>query len=277
MGKCAALRFTAALAGLVNLASIVPAQEQIKARIVGGNKTDIKLHPWQVAFEVDISGIRQFCGGSIIEPRWVLTAAHCFFGGKNGDLRAEPGDVRAKSGVTNYATSGSWAQIERVVVHPGYNPNTDVGGHEHDLALVKLRSPAAGKSIQLAAADLSVPVGQQLEVTGWGETAYLKGDAPKVLRRATVPYQDLAACNAPAAYKGAIKASMMCAGRQEGGIDACRGDSGGPLVWRKQDGQVLVGVVSWGIDCGKASKYGVYTRVSSYRDWITGILASDPK
>jgi hypothetical protein len=75
------------------------------------------------------------------------------------------------------------------------------------------------------------------------------------------------------AYNGAIKRGMMCAGYREGGVDSCKGDSGGPLVWRAGDGPVLVGVVSWGDGCACELRYGVYTQVASYTDWIGKVVA----
>jgi secreted trypsin-like serine protease len=91
-----------------------------------------------------------------------------------------------------------------------------------------------------------------------------------------VPYIDLVTCNAPPSYEGAIPASMLCAGGAK--ADACQGDSGGPLVLRsKTEGDVLVGIVSWGESCGKQFKYGVYTRVDAHRAWILGVIAADGK
>lgn len=242
------------------------AQEPIKLggrRIVGGEKTDIKDHPWQVALNINTPEGTYLCGGSIIAQRWVLTAAHCI----------EPGtksaNVKAKAGATNYITAGTWTQIERVVVHERYNPKT----YENDLALLKLTSPPSGRVIPLADATITVAAGQPLEVTGWGATSE-GGDAERNLLQATVPYVDNAVCNEPEAYNGSIGAGMMCAGHRDGGVDACQGDSGGPLVWKTEDGPLLVGVVSFGEGCARKLKYGVYTRVSKYRDWITKVIAA---
>jgi trypsin len=251
------------LAGLTTAVPVL-AQEPIKPsgrRIVGGEPTDIKQHPWQVALTIGSA----LCGGSIIAQRWVLTAAHCV------TPTPRPSEVKAKANETDYAKGGIWTEIERIVVHENYNMDTQ----ENDIALVRLKSPTAGRVIPLAFAALSVPSGQPLEVTGWGVTAE-GGSTPSVtLRKATVPYVDNAICNTSAAYNGRIKPGMMCAGAQDGGMDACQGDSGGPLVWRTSDGPILVGVVSFGEGCARKLKYGVYTRVSGYRDWIDRIVASD--
>ncbi len=249
------------------LAAGPAAQEAIKLggrRIVGGEKTDIKDHPWQVALNINTPEGASLCGGSIIAQRWVLTAAHCIEPG------TKSGDVKAKAGATNYITTGAWTPIERVVVHEKYNPKT----FENDLTLLKLASQPTGKVIPLADVGMAVPIGQPLEVTGWG-AASEGGDVERNLLKGTVPYVDNAVCNAPEAYNGTIGAGMMCAGHRDGGVDACQGDSGGPLVWNTEDGPVLVGVVSFGEGCARKLKYGVYTRVGKYRDWITKEIAAD--
>ncbi|MGQ0671400.1 MAG: serine protease [Hyphomicrobium sp.] len=262
---------TAALV-LTPLGGLEPAspalgQETIKLggrRIVGGEATDIARHPWQVALTIKWADQTMLCGGSIVAHKWVLTAAHCF------PTTVKPGDVRAKSRVTNYVAEGAWANIDRVLVHKRYNADT----HENDLALVKFRSAPPGRVIPLVTAAQAITVGQPLEVTGWGATGE-GADASAILLKASVPYIDNAICNEKAAYDGAIQSGMMCAGYRDGGIDSCQGDSGGPLVWRHADGPILVGVVSWGDGCARKLKYGVYTRVAAYRDWISETIRAN--
>ncbi len=244
------------------------AQEEIKLggrRIVGGEKTDITQHPWQVALTIKRPEGSSLCGGSIIAQQWVLTVAHCF------STSDAPSAVKVKAGATNYVAEGIWSAIERIVVHEAYDPHT----HANDLALLKLKSATAGKVIPLAGADTSLKPGQPLEVTGWGATAQ-DGDVSHDLRKASVPYVENATCNEPASYHGTILPGMICAGYQEGGIDSCQGDSGGPLVWRTSAGPVLVGVVSFGEGCARKLKYGVYTRVSPYRAWINNVVVGTP-
>jgi len=248
----AASMFALTVYSTPSLACDPPEQE----RIFGGKPTKIEDHPWQVALDID----GELCGGVIIEPNWVLTAAHCF----DSD---NPNKVRVKTGVTNYKTGGVWSRVDRVVRHK-FNPATK----ENDLALVKLKTPPAGLKIKLGGSDLVLGQCQKLEVTGWGRIK-AGGGASAILQKATVAYVDNAICNEPTSYNGRVRSSMMCAGYP--GIDACTGDSGGPLVLRRsqaEGGDVLVGIVSWGGEnCGKT--YGVYARVSTYREWIRGVIA----
>ena len=227
-------------------------------RIVGGQATTIKQHPWQVALNIDGT----LCGGSIIGERWILTAAHCVVG------LAPP--MRAKTGVTEYRSSGTWVVAERTVVHEAYNAKT----FEHDIALIKLDSLQPNSRIALPAPSVVLPRQQPLEVTGWGATTE-GGRGAAHLVKAVVPAVETSLCNAPHSYNGRIKDGMMCAGRKEGGTDSCQGDSGGPLVWRTANGPVLVGVVSFGEGCARKLKYGVYTRVATYRNWIEKTMADN--
>ena len=231
-------------------------------RIVGGEDTDIKDHPWQVSLSID-GGL---CGGSIIAQNWVLTAAHCFASSR------QAANVRVKAGVTNRKIGGAWIAVDRVFLHDKYDPATN----ENDLALVKLKLRPTGQSIPLARPEQQLRPCDLLEVTGWGRMTE-GGTTSERLQKAMVPYVDNATCNERSAYDGRILPGMMCAGLRDGGVDSCEGDSGGPLVLRGPDGPVLVGVVSWGEGCARKLKYGVYTRVNPYRDWLTKVITTDEK
>jgi secreted trypsin-like serine protease len=232
-------------------------------RIVGGRRTSIEKHPWQVALRITWpSGATYLCGGALINGTWIVTAAHCFSGKPNADT------ALVKVGVTNYIDAGVWLSVKRVVLHNGYRADV----HENDIALIRLNAPSkSGQSIPLAgtATRLKDAI---LEVTGWGAISE-GGEDSHDLMEAAVPYVENSACNVPASYNGAVRDTMLCAGRE--GVDSCQGDSGGPLVLRSAEGPILVGVVSFGEGCGRQGKYGVYTRVSSYRAWIQETIGRD--
>lgn len=229
-------------------------------KIVGGVDADIKEHPWQVALAPD--GQHFACGGSLIQDRWVVTAAHCF-------SSKTPPSARIKAGVTN-REFGTWIETGKIFVHEGYRDDT----HENDIALIKLNGTVSGDIIPLAQPGLDLKTCQRLEVTGWGAIQE-DGPAASILQKAELPLVDNATCNAKDAYDGAIKPGMMCAGLRDGGIDSCQGDSGGPLVWHSDDGPVLVGVVSWGYGCARKLRYGVYTRLDAFSDWIANTILAN--
>jgi secreted trypsin-like serine protease len=245
--------------------------EVVGERIVGGEPTDIKEHPWQVAIHIKRQGRLFLCSGSLIEQRWVLTAAHCF------DKSTQPGDVTAKAGVTDYVAKGTWAGIDKLVVHAEYDPAT----HKNDIALIRFKGNPKGditpSSIRRLDAGEVLKADQLLEVTGWGKTE--TGQGSNQLRKAKVPYVENETCNDPGSYNGTILRGMLCAGYRDGGIDACLGDSGGPLVWVKPNKvpPALVGIVSFGAGCAQKAKYGVYTRVTAYGDWVAQAIAAGQK
>lgn len=258
-----------ALAGICILGTVAyaGASEAIKLgnrRIVGGVPTTIEKHPWQVALDVTFDDATFLCGGSIIAKTWVLSAAHCF-------SPDEPtAGVRVKTGATDYENEGQWLEVEKVIVHESYDPETS----DNDIALVKLkRAPALGHVIPLASPSEFMDAGQPLEVTGWGATSE-GGELAVQLLEASVPYVPNATCNEPQSYAGTVTPNMICAGHREGGVDSCQGDSGGPLVWRTRLGPILVGVVSHGEGCARQLKYGVYTNVAHYLAWIRNTMAS---
>ena len=156
--------FVICLTSLLCSQSNASAQEEIKpsgGRIVGGVPTDVRYHPWQVALLVKRTNGSFLCGGSIISDNWIVTAAHCF--GPAG----KSAQVKVKVNATNYLREGIWVEPERIELHAGY----DSSSQHNDIALLKLRSTAGGRPIPLAGTSTAIPVGESLEITGWGATA----------------------------------------------------------------------------------------------------------
>ncbi|WP_198032749.1 serine protease [Mesorhizobium sp. WSM2561] len=238
-----------------------PPKPTISLQIVDGEPTKIGQHPWQVALHVNGEF---WCGGSAIAKRWIVTAAHCL-AGVTDDVKVE-----VKVGAENYDDGVSF-EAKNFVVHEDFDPKTC----EHDVALVRVDSTQPAAVIPLATASTQIAIGENLTVTGWGDTQEREEtQLSNQLLKGTVPYVDNETCNRPESYNGEIFAGMICAGSASGGTDSCQGDSGGPLTkGNNPQNAILVGIVSTGEGCGRALKYGVYTRVSSEREWIMNVMA----
>ncbi|WP_309051278.1 serine protease [Streptomyces sp.] len=255
-----ALGVIVAAAGQVVGASPVAADSVV----VGGGPARITDAPWVVALSSRdrFGGNRagQFCGGVVVAPTKVLTAAHCL--GREV-LGGEPWQVRDLAVIAGRAElrgeGGQEVRISHTWVAPDYDPTTNSG----DLAVLTLASPLPASYVIGVArpGDAAHAPGTPADVYGWGDTSG-NGSYTSTLRTARVEVLPDAACERayPAgggvAYRGD---TMLCAGDPRGGRDACQGDSGGPLV---AEG-LLVGLVSWGSGCGQAENPGVYTRVSA--------------
>lgn len=241
---------------------------RIDPRIVGGNYVQIDASPWQVALILGFGPepIRQqFCGGSIVSARWVVTAAHCV------DGNTTPDRVDIVAGTTFYKYDGQRAKVEKIFVHKDWNPASMV----NDIALLKLATPLSqGTPIPLSAAGFMLPADAELSVTGWG-AIFEGGAGSEVLMGAKIPLVSQSVCNDAAAYNGRIQPSMLCAGLREGGLDSCQGDSGGPAAATVNGVSTLVGIVSWGEGCARKLKYGIYTSVSFHRPWIDALVAAN--
>ncbi|HMQ24392.1 MAG TPA: serine protease [Acidimicrobiales bacterium] len=228
--------------------------------IVGGVPVgSVGDFPYQVALvfrAVPSPADGQFCGGTLISPDTVLTAAHCVV-----DFPATVLDV--DSGVRDLAVDpGQRAHVRQIRVHPDYDESTN----EADLAILQLASPLAATPIEVAAPEQAGvwPPGTTAAITGWGDLTGA-GSVSSIMHVAQIPLVSDADC-ADAYGPGLIHAeTMLCAGNLGiGGVDTCQGDSGGPIAVDNGDTPLQIGITSWGRGCGLPEFPGVYTRVDAF-------------
>jgi hypothetical protein len=229
--------------------------------IVGGNETTVEKYPWQVEFRANGN---HWCGGSLVHPMVILTAAHCFYDDGNVFFGNSPYflNFTGFTGRTQTDSGGEPLTLASVYRAPDYNGPAFL----NDFALVTLATPSARTQIKVAGADeqsLWRP-GRIATVTGYGRIIEGGAGSP-ALKELNVPILDDSVCALPQAYFTSFNSQLMvCAGFMEGGQDACQGDSGGPLHAPMDGGGYrLVGIVSWGTGCARPDKPGVYTRVGN--------------
>lgn len=244
-------------------------QKSGSGRIMGGTKAKWASNPWQVALvhaNDPNNSQAQFCGGSYVAPRWVVTAAHCI------DRRYGPERYQVLSGTDNLLQGGRRSRVIKYIVHERWRLSTNNNQYDNDIALLQIdpSSPELyGEPIPITSPSINLDILKpKILVTGWGVTER-RPTGTESLMQITVPYVATSPkCNAKKSYGGRITDNMFCAGIQAGKIDSCQGDSGGPATALVNKRRVLVGIVSWGDGCGEVDKYGVYTRLTNYADWI---------
>ncbi|XP_063026938.1 coagulation factor IX [Melospiza melodia melodia] len=232
-------------------------------RVVGGSDSMKGEVPWQVLL-VNSQGVG-FCGATIINEKWLVTAAHCLKPEFTHNLTAVAGehDVRSDDHTEQLR------KVVRLLPHPTYNAS--INEYHNDIALLELERPLTFNSYvtpvclgsrEFTNALLKQGVGT---VSGWGRVLF-RGRAATTLQVLRVPFVDRPTCLKSTSTS--ILQNMFCAGFPTGGRDTCEGDSGGPYTTEIEGTWFLTGITSWGEECALPGKYGIYTRVSKYVKWI---------
>lgn len=234
---------------------------EFRPRIIGG--VDVSTPTTSVAMLIyqGSNSLYYGCAGTLISPKKVITAGHCV------DDRVPVEVILGRTRVSD-AGAGEVHTIASIAIHPRYSVRT----LENDLAVITLDKPSLLPPLPLATRTMltNLTYDSELTIQGWGYTNPNYLDPSDVLRKAIVRFIPKYVCNSSLFYDKLVGPGMICAGFIEGGTDSCGGDSGGPLTLSFQNGQYLLGTVSWGASdsCGQPHRPGVYTDLTYYETWI---------
>ncbi|MEV5439990.1 serine protease [Streptomyces sp. NPDC052682] len=255
--KAAAVAAATAAAAATALFS-APAATAAPQPIVGGTTTTASAYPF--VMQITNASQSQFCGGTLVAPRKVVTAAHCMVGRTTSNTMVVGGRTYRNG------TDGTVSRVSKIWIHPSY---TDATNGE-DVAVLTLSTAMPYTTAKyVSSSDTGVyAAGTSARILGWGTTSS-GGSSSNQLRTATVPIVSDSSCGSSYG-SDYVRSEMVCAGYSSGGVDTCQGDSGGPLLI----GGVLAGITSWGEGCAQAGYPGVYTRLTTFSSLVTAQVNS---
>ncbi|XP_030043994.1 serine protease 55 [Microcaecilia unicolor] len=231
-----------------------------QSRIGGGRNALPGEWPWTVSLQL---WDNPFCGGSILNSWWILSAAHCF---EHDIYRSK--HLRVEVGATILEENKEALEVKEIIIHPWYG----IWYFDQDIALLLLATPIQFNVLKTPiclppAGNLTYDDWHKCYVVGWGTLNHNQNESHKYLRKEEMVLIKFKTCQD---WYYTLTLNMICAGYEEGGRGSCQGDSGGPLVCKywKDDLWYQVGIVSWDSGCGKRQYPGVYTLVSKYVKWI---------